>query len=294
VNFHSYEQFETAREAAIAHAADPWLPVELADCPPAPCVRILVTDSMRAADAAQQAERQLREIGFGVEWRQKLQLTDNNLRIRRQPKVKAGRVFEDRRIVIRTTRRSAAQQAARHCSVCQAPIHGTTRSGQCSAHRPRWIEPRVPCARVCGGDVACRSNPVCVDCRRAERLAARPPAPPKAPRTRKAPTPPAQRLVCATEGCTHLMRAGRGLNPDGTRNADTCKLCSSARWGRLHHADRQHSYRVNRARRSNRHCPDCGVLVNWASRTGRCRLHAPAVRFGCVPVATEAARTVTA
>jgi hypothetical protein len=213
----------------------------------------------------------------------------SGLCIRRQPKVKEGRVFEDRRIVIRRPRPIAAQQAARRCSVCQASIHGTTRSGLCSAHRPRWTEPRVPCARACGRDVACRSHDVCIYCRRAETLAAKPVMPAKAPRTRKAPSLPAPRLLCPTRGCAHLMRAGRGLNADGTRNGDTCKVCSSARWGKLHKLERQQRQRVNRNIRVNRHCPDCGVLVNSQSKTGRCRQHAPAVRFGYVPMVTGAA-----
>jgi hypothetical protein len=286
VNFHSYEQSEAVQ------VANPWMPVDPSDHPQAPCVRIPVTDALRAADAAQRAEREQREIGFGAAWREKLQLSESNLRLRKAPSVAAGRVHEDRRIVIRKPRRSAAQQAARHCSVCQAAVTGTTRSSLCSAHRPRWRSPRVACARGCGMDVACRSHAVCVGCRRVERLAALAEATPKSPRTRKAPSLPAPRLLCPTEGCAGLMRAGRGVNADGTRNDDTCKRCSTARWGRLHRGEkglRNRRDRLSRNRRADRYCLDCGVMVGSQSRTGRCKLHAPAVRYSYVPMVTGAA-----
>jgi hypothetical protein len=279
-----YASEHLSRGGVASHVVDPWIVQDPGDHPLAPCVSIPVTAAMRVADAALQVQREKAGIGFGVAWREKLQLSETNLRIVRAARVQPGRVAEQRHIV-----RQSSPRLVRHCSVCQAEIKGTTKSSLCSAHRPRWTESRVACERGCGKNLP-KSSPhtVCQGCRRAERAAGRPEPKPRAPRTRKASALPLARLKCPTDGCTMLMRAGRGANADGSRNGDTCQLCSCRRWMKLHKTERQRQHRKNRNNRLDRHCSVCKVLVSATSRTGRCRLHAPAVRFSYVPAAKPA------
>jgi hypothetical protein len=264
---------------------DPWDCQEPADNPPAPCRTIVVTEAMRARDAAQRAAR---EHSAASDWKIKVELSEENLRIVRRD---VGPHRQEARpvIVTRTPKPKVPRVPAnrRSCGRCGEPLHGATRGEIC--RRCQRTGRTRECPGGCGGwMVISRGHELCRNCRNAAAKLT------KAEKVRR-------RCACGRglkghadrETCSQCFASARRKervlkarvrceNPEcdrllrGRRTSGLCHRC----WKRTAEGTRARTarYRERRIAKAGTRCVVCGVPIKWTTKTGRCNRHASALR----------------
>jgi hypothetical protein len=289
---------------ALLHARDAFGGFEDFDqsTPGDPGRRIAITPQILAREAALMAERERLAVTPAMEWRQKVQLNEDNLRTVPIRAARPGRVASTQRIALPQKRR--VRHSGKFCESadCSRDLSYETLGNLCRTCRKLKTAAGRPTCGECGKELrGKRPVTVCRPCRRlisADAAAARilaadgvrpcstgcgrelridnkgglcwvcsPLA--RAAAEKAAGAHKLQRFACE-KGCGRLRRGGRGPG--------LCVKCKAKSRKVKLTTEQRRKYQCTRNQRENRRCGDCGVLIKHTSVTGYCRAHAPARR----------------
>lgn len=262
---------------------------------PPPCRTIPITPEIRARDEAERAAREAK----APDWKIKAELSLQNLQVVRRP-LRTARIEPRPRIVLAAPKPKpvreprppkvrpqcacgqpmnwgaapgtkcwtcARQKDARLCAECKGKLHANTQGDICAkCRRPTLtkLPEAIPLDRFCpcGNRLSPRNDgQLCAACNgkaksKAERMA--------------------RRVKCDTATCTRMLRWPRRSG-----------ICGHCAYNVENRAATVARYREKRTREAGTKCVDCGVPIQWTTKTMRCIKHAAMFRSSRVILRAE-------